>query len=62
MGRGIIISSLQNDREYLYDALDYVAKGIVQVVAETFPLHDMNTAYDKVVKGESRFRAVLKIQ
>jgi D-arabinose 1-dehydrogenase-like Zn-dependent alcohol dehydrogenase len=62
MGRGRIIGSLQNDREYLYEALDYVAKGKVHVMAETFPLDDMNTAYDKVVKGELRFRAVLKIQ
>jgi D-arabinose 1-dehydrogenase-like Zn-dependent alcohol dehydrogenase len=61
MGRGRIIGSLQNDREYLYEALDYVAKGKVQVMTETFPLEDMNTAYDKVVKGELRFRAVLKI-
>jgi alcohol dehydrogenase len=62
MRRGIIISSIQNDREYLYEALDYVAKGIVQVMVETFPLDDMNTAYDKVVKEELRFRVVLKIQ
>jgi alcohol dehydrogenase len=62
MGRGRIIGSLENDREYLYVALDYVAKGKVQVMTETFPLDDMNSAYDKVVKGELRFRAVLKIQ
>jgi alcohol dehydrogenase len=62
MGRGRIIGSLQNDREYLYEALDYVAKGKVHVMAEIFPLDDMSTAYDKVVKGELRFRAVLKIQ
>jgi dehydrogenase len=60
-GRGRIIGSLQNEREYLYEALDYVAKGNVRVMAESFPLDDMNTAYDKVVKGELRFRAVLKI-
>jgi alcohol dehydrogenase len=60
--RGRIIGSLQNDREYLYEALDYVAKGKVRVMTETFPLDEMNTAYDKVAKGELRFRAVLKIQ
>jgi dehydrogenase len=27
MNRGCIIGSIQNDREYLYEALDYVAKG-----------------------------------
>ncbi len=62
MTRGRIIGSLQNDREYLYEALDYVAKGKVHVMIETFPLDEMNTAYDKVAKGELRFRAVLKIQ
>ena len=31
-------------------------------MTESFPLDDVNTAYDKVVKGELRFRAVLKIQ
>jgi alcohol dehydrogenase len=60
--RGRIIGSVQNDREYLYEALDYVAKGKVRVMTETFPLDEMNTAYDKVAKGELRFRAVLKIQ
>jgi alcohol dehydrogenase len=62
MGRGRIIGSLQNDREYLYEALDYVAKGKVRVMTESFPLDNMNDAYEKVVKGELRFRAVLKIQ
>ena len=62
MGRGRIIGSIQNDREYLYEALDYVAKGKVRVMTESFPLDDMNTAYEKVVKGELRFRAVLKIR
>ena len=62
MTRGRIIGSLQNDREYLYEALDYVAKGKVRVMTETFSLDEVNTAYEKVVKGELRFRAVLKIQ
>ena len=61
-GRGRIIGSVQNDREYLYEALDYVAKGKVRVMTESFPLDEMNVAYEKVVKGELRFRAVLKIQ
>jgi len=62
MGRGRIIGSIQNDREYLYEALDYVAKGKVRVMTESFSLDDMNIAYEKVVKGELRFRAVLKIR
>lgn len=59
MNRGCIIGSIQNDREYLYEALDYVAKGKVNVMTETFPLEE---AYDKVANGEVRFRAVLKIR
>ena len=34
--RGRIIGSMQNDREYLYEALDYVAKGKVKVITEKF--------------------------
>ena len=62
MNRGRIIGSIQNDREYLYEALDYVAKGKVNVMTETFPLEEVNKAYDKVANGEVRFRAVLKIR
>jgi alcohol dehydrogenase len=29
-----IVGSQQNGREYLYEALDYVAKGKVKVIAE----------------------------
>jgi alcohol dehydrogenase len=62
MNRERIIGSIQNDREYLYEALDYVAKGKVNVMTETFPLEEVNEAYDKVANGEVRFRAVLKIR
>ena len=44
MNRGRIIGSIQNDREYLYEALDYVAKGKVNVMTETFPLQEVNKA------------------
>jgi D-arabinose 1-dehydrogenase-like Zn-dependent alcohol dehydrogenase len=33
-----IIGSGQNDREYLYEALYYVAKSKVRVMTEIFPL------------------------
>jgi dehydrogenase len=62
MNRGRIIGSIQNDREYLYEALDYVIKGKVSVMTETFPLEEVNKAYDKVANGKVRFRAVLKIR
>ena len=35
--RDRIIGSTQNDRAYLYEALDYVTKGKVRVMTEIFP-------------------------
>jgi alcohol dehydrogenase len=58
MRRIKIVGSQQNGREYLYEALDYAAKGKVKVVAETYALKDVNTAYDRVAEGKVRFRAV----
>ena len=58
--RGRIIGSMQNDREYLYEALDYVTKGKVRVITETFTLDDISNAYDMVANGKVRFRAVIK--
>ncbi|HKG71818.1 MAG TPA: alcohol dehydrogenase catalytic domain-containing protein [Nitrososphaeraceae archaeon] len=60
MNRLQIIGSNQNGREYLYEALDYVAKGKVKVMAETFHLDDVVDAYEKVANGDVRFRAVIK--
>lgn len=54
-----IIGSQQNGREYLYEALDMVAKGKVKVVEETFPLDDITEAFDKVKNGKVRFRAII---
>lgn len=59
MRRLKILGSQQNGREYLYEALDYVAKGKVKVVTETYPLRDVNKAYDRVAAGDVRFRAVI---
>jgi 2-desacetyl-2-hydroxyethyl bacteriochlorophyllide A dehydrogenase len=57
--RARIIGSIQNGPEYLYEALDIAAKGKVKVIAETYPLKDIARAYDRVHKGEVRFRAVI---
>jgi alcohol dehydrogenase len=57
--RGHIIGSTQNDREHLYEALDYVARGKVKVMTEIFPLEDITDAYDKVANGNVRFKAVI---
>ena len=58
--RSRIIGSQQNDQEYLYEALDYVSKGRVKVIAETYSLHDIGRAYENVAAGKVRFRAVIK--
>ena len=39
--------------------VDYAAKGKVKVIAETYPLGDVNRAYDRVAEGKVRFRAVI---
>jgi alcohol dehydrogenase len=54
-----IVGSQQNGREYLYEALDYVAKKKVRVVTETYTLEEVNQAYDRVVEGKARVRAVI---
>jgi len=54
-----VIGSSQNGPEYLYEALDYAAKGKVKVIAETYKLDDIGQAYDRVADGKVRFRAVI---
>ena len=56
-----ILGSTQNGIEYLYEALDLVAKGKVKVMTETFPLEDISQAYDKVANGQVRLRAVITV-
>jgi D-arabinose 1-dehydrogenase-like Zn-dependent alcohol dehydrogenase len=48
----------QSGREYLYEALEYVAKGKVRVMTETFPLDDIADMYERVDNGNVSFRAV----
>ena len=54
-----IIGSQQNGPEYLYEALDFVAQGKVKTIVETYPLTEAPKAYQRVVDGKARFRAVL---
>jgi D-arabinose 1-dehydrogenase-like Zn-dependent alcohol dehydrogenase len=56
-----IIGSQQNGREYLHEALDYVAQGKVKVMGESYALDDVHVAYDRVVEGRVRFRAVIVV-
>jgi D-arabinose 1-dehydrogenase-like Zn-dependent alcohol dehydrogenase len=59
MKRLRILGSTQNHPEHLYEALDLVARGKVQVMTETYPLGEAPRAYDRVAQGKARFRAVL---
>jgi D-arabinose 1-dehydrogenase-like Zn-dependent alcohol dehydrogenase len=59
MKRIRIIGSQQNGPEYLYEALDFVAKGKVRTIVETYPLAEAPKAYERVAAGQARFRAVL---
>lgn len=59
LNRSRIIGSQQNGSEYLYEALDYVAKGKVKVITETYSLNDISRVYERVANGEVRFRAVI---
>ena len=59
MRRIRVLGSQQNGREYLYEALQFVAKGRVKVLAETYPLAEIGRAYEKVEAGQVRFRAVV---
>jgi len=59
MKRIQVIGSQQNGPEYLYEALDFVAKGKVKTVAETYSLAEAPKAYQRVAEGKARFRAVL---
>jgi alcohol dehydrogenase len=58
--RARILGSTQNDREHLYEALDYVAKGKVRVMTEIFALEEISNAYEKVANGNVRFKAVIR--
>jgi alcohol dehydrogenase len=59
MKRIQIIGSQQNGPEYLYEALDFVAKGKVKTLVETYSLQQAPKAYERVVDGKARYRAVL---
>lgn len=56
-----VIGTQQNSPEYLYEALDYAAKGKVRVMTEDYRLDEAQKAYERVENGEARFRVVLTI-
>ena len=55
-----IIGSQQNDREYLYEALQIAASGKVKVKTEVYSLDQITDAYERVASGKVRFRAVIQ--
>lgn len=59
MRRIKIIGSQQNGREFLYEALSIAASGKVRVMAEIYRLDEIGKAYERVEKGQVRFRAVV---
>jgi D-arabinose 1-dehydrogenase-like Zn-dependent alcohol dehydrogenase len=54
-----VVGSQQNGPEYLFEALDFVAQGKAKTIVETYPLAEAPKAYQRVVEGKARFRAVL---
>jgi alcohol dehydrogenase len=54
-----VVGSQQNGPEYLYEALDFVAQGKVNVLVEAYALAEAAKAYERVAEGKARFRAVL---
>jgi alcohol dehydrogenase len=62
MKRIKIIGSQQNGREYLYEAIALAASGKVRVVTETYRLDEIGKAYERVEKGQVRFRAVVMME
>lgn len=55
-----ILGSQQNDRQYLYEALQIAASGKVKVKTEIYSLNEINKAFERVAEGKVRFRAVIK--
>jgi len=54
-----VIGSAHNGIEYLVEALDFLARGEVKPMIEVFPKERIAEAYDKVVSGKIRFKAVV---
>nr|MBP6594937.1 zinc-binding dehydrogenase [Candidatus Obscuribacter sp.] len=57
-----VMGSQQNNREHLYEALQFVAKGKVKPMIEVFKFEDIAEAYKKVAAGKVRFRAIISMR
>jgi alcohol dehydrogenase/propanol-preferring alcohol dehydrogenase len=54
-----IIGSAHNGLEYLAEALDLVASGVVKPMIEVFPKERVADAYERAASGAVRFKAVV---
>jgi D-arabinose 1-dehydrogenase-like Zn-dependent alcohol dehydrogenase len=61
MKRIKVIGSQQNGRAYLHEALALAASGKVRVMTENYQLDEIGKAYERVEKGQVRFRAVVTL-
>jgi hypothetical protein len=57
---GDLLAIIQNEKGYLYDALNYVAKGKVKVIAKTFSLDDIRDEYEKSNQWKCAFSCGIK--
>ena len=55
-----IMGASQGPRRDLVETLDLVAKGKVKPMLETYPLDQINRAFERVETGKVRFRAVIQ--
>ena len=54
-----IIGSAHNGMEYLVEALDFVARGVVKPMVDVFPKERVGAAYAAASSGQARFKAVV---
>jgi D-arabinose 1-dehydrogenase-like Zn-dependent alcohol dehydrogenase len=55
-----VVGSAHNGPEFLAEALDIVASGAVRPMIEVFPKEKVGDAYQKLLDGQLRFRAVIQ--
>jgi D-arabinose 1-dehydrogenase-like Zn-dependent alcohol dehydrogenase len=55
-----VIGSAHNGMEYLAEALDFVARGLVKPMVEVFPMERATEAFERVASGDVRFKAVIR--
>lgn len=54
-----VIGSAHNGLEYLVEALDLVARGVVKPMVEVYPKERVAAAYERAASGAVRFKAVV---